>query len=102
MRVIPATDAAIELAVLHSEMSPHLPLPFKPIFFAPVDGWSLVAGGLVQGHGGSQAISPGRLDDGPLFGAKPTSPKEAYGGPRFDRAASTKTARSIPIESLFA
>ena len=58
MRVIPATDAAIEVAVLHPEMSPHLPLPFKPIFFVPVDRWSLVAGSLVQGHGGSPAISP--------------------------------------------
>jgi hypothetical protein len=70
MRVIPAIDAAIELAVLHSEMSPHLPLPFKPIFFAPVDGWSLVVGGLVQGHGGSQAISPGCLDDGSAIWSK--------------------------------
>jgi flagellar biosynthetic protein FliP len=26
--------------------------PFKPIFFVPVDGWSLMAGSLVQSYGG--------------------------------------------------
>ncbi len=29
-----------------------LPLPFKLIFFVLVDGWSLVAGSLVQSYGG--------------------------------------------------
>ena len=28
------------------------PLPFKLIFFVLVDGWSLVAGSLVQSYGG--------------------------------------------------
>jgi flagellar biosynthetic protein FliP len=27
-------------------------LPFKLILFVPVDGWSLVAGSLVQSYGG--------------------------------------------------
>jgi flagellar biosynthetic protein FliP len=34
-------------------------LPFKLIFFVLVDGWSLVAGSLVQSYGGSElAVSP--------------------------------------------
>ena len=32
-------------------------LPFKLIFFVLVDGWSLVAGSLVQSYGGGSAIA---------------------------------------------
>jgi hypothetical protein len=44
MRVIPATDEAIGVAVRHTEPSPHLSLPLKPIFLVPVGGW------LREGH----------------------------------------------------
>src|SRR4029453_12861309 len=35
-----------------------LSLPFKLIFFVLVDGWSLVAGSLVQSYGGGLAVFP--------------------------------------------
>jgi hypothetical protein len=38
--------------VISSKADAHQSLPFKLIFFVLVDGWSLVAGSLVQSYGG--------------------------------------------------
>jgi hypothetical protein len=39
-------------SVMHSKAGVYEALPFKLIFFVLVEGWSLVAGSLVQSYGG--------------------------------------------------
>jgi len=39
-------------SVMSSKADVYLAMPFKLIFFVLVDGWSLVAGSLMQSYGG--------------------------------------------------